>query len=118
MSSANLEMQKSPPLISPSEKVKKSTKTQSLFTYRIMIFYRFILAILGGYILASLSAILIAQTFAEYRSSAAMAATLIAFSLHCAVFIWVFIVNKTLKATLGIFLPILILFLIYKGLGN
>lgn len=83
-----------------------------------MIFYRFVLAILGGYLLSALSAMLIAQTFAEYRSSAAMAATLIAFSVYCAAFIWVFMVNKTLKASLGILLPCLILFLIYKSLGN
>lgn len=87
----------------------------SLTIYRVMIFYRFVLAIFGGY---ALSAIVIAKTFAEYRVASVMSATLIAFSLHCAAFIWVFMVNKTLKASLGIFIPILVLFIIYKVIGS
>lgn len=90
----------------------------SLTIYRVMIFYRFVLAIFGGYALAALSAIVIAKTFAEYRVASVMSATLIAFSLHCAAFIWVFMVNKTLKASLGIFIPILVLFIIYKVIGS
>ena len=90
----------------------------SLIQYRVMIAYRFALAILGGYLLASLSAIVIAKTFADYRAAAAMSATLLAFCIHCAAFIWVFMVNKTLKASLGILLPSIILFAIYKMMGN
>lgn len=97
--------------------VTKKSKSVPL-SYRLMIVYRFLLALVGGYVLASLSSIVIAQYFAEYRSSAAMAATLIGFSLHCAVFIWVFMVHSTLKSSLGIFLPALLLFIAYKILGN
>lgn len=99
--------------------IKSSTpKTKSsITTYRVMIFYRFLLATVGGYVLASLSAILIAHVFADQRVSAAMAATLVAFTLHCTAFIWVFMVNKTLKASLGILIPSLILFGIYTVLG-
>lgn len=90
----------------------------SILAYRCMIFYRFALALFGGYVLAALSAIVIAQLFTEYRSSAAMAATLIAFTVHAVVFIWVFMVNKTLKASLGVIVPSLLLFATYKLLGN
>lgn len=96
----------------------RAKSTPSLFTYRVMIFYRFALAILGGYLLASLSAMVIGKFFADYRASAAMAATLLAFCIHCAAFIWVFMINKTLKASLGIFVPCIILLVIFKMMGN
>lgn len=99
----------------PSQKSKAGS---SLLSYRFMIFYRFILALVGGYILASLSAVLIAQYFADHRSSAAMASTLIAFCVQAGAFIWVFMVNKTLKASLGIFIPSLVIFFLIKFLGN
>ncbi len=47
-----------------------------------------------------------------------MGATIVAFLIWTAAFIWVFVVNKTLKASLGIILPSFILFVIYKLLGN
>lgn len=100
-----------------ANRVTKKSKTVPI-TYRLMILYRFILALIGGYILSSLSAIVIAQYFAEYRTSAAMAATLIGFSLHCSAFIWVFMVNSTLKSTLGILIPTALLFVSYKMMGT
>lgn len=117
MNSPELELQPPLTIANKPSRVKPKQKI-SVTAYRLMIFYRFILAAFGGYILASLSAIVIAQVFIEYRSSAAMAATLIAFCISCAAFIWVFMVNKTLKATLGILVPSLVLFAIYKVLGN
>lgn len=119
MSSTDLEMPAPATIASPNIRPNKKAKEQpALFAYRVMIGYRFILATAGGYLLASLAAIVIAQYFADYKSSAAMAATLVAFIVHCAAFIWVFMVNKTLKASLGIAIPCLILFMIFKGLGN
>lgn len=97
--------------------VKKQTKS-SILKYRLMIFYRFVLALVGGYVLAMLSAIVIAEYFSENRGSAAMSATLIAFTLWTGAFIWVFMVNKTLKASLGIIIPSILLFAIYSFLGN
>lgn len=101
----------------PIHSQPKKTVT-TLNQYRIMIFYRFVLAFAGGYALSALSAIVIAQYFAEYRASAVMSATLIAFCVYCATFIWIFMVKKTVKATLGIVLPCLILFALYKMMGN
>lgn len=100
-----------------SLRVKNTSKTSSL-SYRLMITYRFALALIGGYVLAALSAAVIAQYFESYRGSAAMSATLIAFTLWAGVFIWVFMVNKTLKASLGVILPIFIFYIFYKLLGN
>ena len=89
-----------------------------LLTYRLMITYRFLLAIVGGYALASYSAMVIAKTFAEQRADAVLSATLLAFCIYCAAFIWVFMVKKTLKASLGIVLPTLILWAITTFVGN
>lgn len=89
----------------------------SLLKYRFMVFYRFLLAIVGGYALASLTAMVVAQAFSEYRAAAVMSATLLAFSMHCAAFIWVFMVHKTLKATLGIILPCLLFWAMTLYLG-
>lgn len=96
----------------------KHKANNSILTYRFMIFYRFVLALVGGYALATLSAITIADTFAEDRGSAAMSATLIAFIIWACSFIWVFMVNKTSKASLGIVLPSILLFVIYYFSGN
>lgn len=98
-----------------SNKIKSRA---SLTTYRLMILYRFILAIFGGYILSTLVAIVTAQVFADYRASAVMTATLLAFTVHCCAFIWVFMVNKTLKASLGIIIPSIVLFIISQVLGK
>ena len=97
---------------------RKKPPTSSLFSYRLMIAYRFLLALVGGYILAVLSSLVIAQTFASHKGSAAMTATLLAFVIWAGAFIWVFMVNKTLKASLGIFVPMLGLYLLYQGLGH
>lgn len=99
----------------PSSKNKVKA---NVLAYRGMILYRFVLAGVGGYILASLAAIVIAQLFIDAGSSAAMSATLIGFILNTAAFIWVFMVNKTLKATLGIVIPSVLLYITYKFLGN
>lgn len=94
-------------------------KTKPLFLYyRFMIFYRFALAVLGGYCLSALSATVIAQVFVADKTNAAMSATLIAFCIYCGSFIWVFMVNKTWKVSAGIILPTLLLWAVYKFLGH
>ncbi|AOA58373.1 hypothetical protein [Acinetobacter larvae] len=82
-------------------------------SYRLKIFYRFILALVGGYLLASFSAMFISLAFSQHPASAVMSATMLAFIIHCAVFIWTFMVNSTLKASLGVIIPIIMAYLIY-----
>lgn len=95
----------------PQSRTQRTQAKKSVpLRYRGMIAYRFALALFGGYALASLSAMFIATVFAQDRLNAALSATLTAFVVHCAVFIWVFMVNKTLKASLGVLLPCLVLF--------
>ena len=96
---------------------KRNLRHTPLLAYRLMISYRFLLAIVGGYALASYVAIVLAKVFAEQRADAVMSATLIAFCIYCAVFIWVFMVKNTLKASLGVLLPTLTLFIISMMIG-
>ncbi|MGK9155852.1 hypothetical protein [Acinetobacter radioresistens] len=99
----------------PSTRFKKKVQPK-IVAYRLMIFYRFMLAAVGGYALASFAAMLIAQYFSDYQSNAAISATMIGFLLQTAAFIWVFIVNKTLKATLGILVPAMLFYIAYQFL--
>ena len=104
-------------VLNPVIRSKKKVQPK-LTAYRFMIFYRFILAALGGYALATFAAMAIAKYFSEYQSSAAMSATMIAFLLQTGAFIWVFMVNKTLKATLGILVPAGLFYIAYQFLGK
>ncbi len=107
------------PVVTANPATKSKKKVQPKLTaYRFMIFYRFMLAAFGGYALASYAAMLIAHYFSESQSSAAMSATMIGFLLQTAAFIWVFMVNKTLKATLGILIPAVLFYLAYQLLGK
>ncbi|WP_216076811.1 hypothetical protein [Acinetobacter sp. A3] len=96
----------------------KNLVQPNLSAYSFIIFYRFILAALGGYALAAFAAMNIAQHFSDYQSSAAMSATIIAFLLQTGAFIWVFMVNKTLKATLGILVPAVLFYIAYQFSGK
>ena len=117
MNSPNMQAIATETVTAPNPSSKNKVKANML-AYRGMILYRFILASVGGYLLATLVTIVIAQLFIDSGSSAAMSATLIGFSLNTAAFIWVFMVNKTLKATLGIAIPGVLLYIAYKLLGN
>lgn len=81
--------------------------------YRLHVFYRFILAIFGGYALAILISVVVSLAFPTVQASAVMSATMLAFIAHCAVFIWTFMVNSVLKASLGVFISVAIFALIY-----
>ncbi|UNT58491.1 hypothetical protein IHE35_10195 [Acinetobacter sp. ASP199] len=119
MNSPHMELTATENLAVPNRVNRPKKKAQSqLIAYRFMIFYRFMLAALGGYALASFAAMAIAKYFSDYQSSAAMSATLIGFLLQTGAFIWVFMVNKTLKATLGILIPTLLFYIAYHFLGK
>lgn len=91
---------------------KVKPKAEGLSKYRWMIFGRFVLAIFGGYAFSALLSMCIANAFPEMRASAVLSATMLAFVVHCAVFIWVFLVNSTLKAWLGVIIPCVVFFLL------
>ena len=81
--------------------------------YRVMIGYRFLLAIFGGYALSALVAMVTSLSFPEQQASATLSGTLLAFCVHTGVFIWVFMVQSTRKATLGVLIPAVIFAIAY-----
>lgn len=80
-----------------------------------MIFSRFVLAIFGGYYFAAIAAMLMGFLFSAEpsKANAVFGATMLAFVTHCAVFIWVFLVNSTVKVWLGVIVPSVLMTLIY-----
>lgn len=85
-------------------------------SYRLHVLYRFILAIFGGYALAVLISVVVSLAFPSVQASAVMSATMLAFIAHCGVFIWTFMVNSVVKASLGVFVSIAIFAVIYMFL--
>src|SRR5690606_40092790 len=83
MNSPNMQAIATETVTAPKPSSKNKVKANML-AYRGMILYRFILAGAGGYLLATLATIVIAQLFIDSGSSAAMSATLIGFSLNTA----------------------------------
>ncbi|MCH7336364.1 iron transporter [Acinetobacter sp. NIPH 2699] len=110
-----MNIEASVPLASAKRVAKKKVEQSSLIKYRLMIFSRFILAIFGGYYFAAIAATLIGFLFSTEpsKANAVFAATMLAFVIHCAVFIWVFLVNSTLKVWLGIIFPSVLMTVIY-----
>ncbi|ENX34720.1 hypothetical protein F889_02009 [Acinetobacter colistiniresistens] len=103
------------PLVSTKRVVKKQLEQSSLVKYRLMIFSRFVLAIFGGYYFAAITAMLLGVLFSTEpsKANAVFAATMVAFLVHCAVFIWVFMVSSTLKVWMGVIIPSLVMTLVY-----
>ncbi|WP_051423736.1 hypothetical protein [Bordetella petrii] len=97
---------------------RKPAATGLPMRYRVAVLYRFVLALAGGYACGSFGAMAIATAFSGYRGSAAMSATLAAFSIQTAAFIWVFMVRSTLKATLGIVVFGALMLAIFKSAGG
>ncbi|KYQ84400.1 iron transporter [Acinetobacter sp. NRRL B-65365] len=108
------------PLVSTKRTTKKQVEQSSLIQYRLMIFSRFVLAIFGGYYFAAIATMLSGYLFSSepLKASAVFSMTMLAFVIHCAIFIWVFMVNSTLKVWLGVVIPSLamtVLYWILKG---
>ncbi|WP_151714863.1 DUF3649 domain-containing protein [Acinetobacter sp. TUM15071] len=110
-----MNIEASVPLASAKRVTKKKVEQSSLIKYRLMIFSRFVLAIFGGYYFAAIAAMLMGVLFTTepLKANAVFGATMLAFVIHCAVFIWVFLVNSTVKVWLGVIVPSVLMTLIY-----
>lgn len=96
---------------------KRASKTTPI-SYRIQIFIRFVVALFGGYALSALLAVVISLAFKNTPTSAVMTATMLAFICHVCVFIWVFLQHSLIKSIMSVMIPLLILTVIYLGLGG
>lgn len=103
--------------ISPTIDIKQSsvispkkTKNQSLIFYRICVFYRFALALLGGYVLSAIAALFIVALFKPISASVVLAAMIFAFVTHIVTFVLVFLCRSNLYASLMLFNPSALLY--------
>lgn len=104
-------------LIAEESSIKRKVKHKVVpAKYRWMIFYRFILAGIGGYILSALACVVLSYLFKAHPVDAVLSATMLAFIIYVSVFIWVFINHSTQRATYGVVIPSVLLFIFYWGL--
>ncbi|MDR7015508.1 hypothetical protein [Acinetobacter sp. 3657] len=103
------------PFVATKSVSKHRIQQSSLLKYRLMVFSRFVLAIFGGYYFAAIATMLLVFLFPTepLKANAVLSVTMLAFIIHCALFIWVFMVNSTLKVWLSVVLPSVLMTLIY-----
>ncbi|MCU4386571.1 iron transporter [Acinetobacter haemolyticus] len=106
------------PFVATKTISKKTIQRSALIKYRLMVLSRFVLAIFGGYYFSAITAMLIVFLFPTepLKANAVLSVTMLAFIIHCALFIWVFMVNSTLKVWLSVVLPSVLMTLIYLSL--
>ncbi|MEN0037673.1 MAG: DUF3649 domain-containing protein [Cellvibrio sp.] len=77
--------------------------------YRWQIAFRTLAAILGGYALANISAILLSYLLPMPKSDAVMTGILLSFAIYTCAIMWVFAVQSVHKAWLGLAIPSLVM---------
>ncbi len=87
----------------------KHTKAHTDNRYRWQIALRVIVAIIGGYLLANISAILLSYLLPMPKSDAVMTGILLSFAIYAGAIMWVFAVRSIKKACVGLLVPSLIL---------
>lgn len=96
----------------------KKSQRHILFHYRVLVALRFVVAIFGGYLLASVTAKCLSLSPILPEASMVLAATMLAFVLHVLVVIWVFLVHSLLNVCLGIFMSTLVVYVVYIVLSG
>lgn len=84
-------------------------KLQPNTSYRWQIASRVAVAILGGYALANITAILLSYLLPMPKSDAVMTGILLSFAIYTGAIMWVFTVRSVHKACAGLIAPSLIL---------
>lgn len=87
----------------------KKLQTNTSNRYRWEIALRVLVAILGGYVLANITAILLSYLLPMPKSDAVMTGILLSFSIYTGAIMWVFGVRSVHKAWLGLVAPSLVL---------
>jgi ABC-type uncharacterized transport system permease subunit len=71
---------------------------------------RVVIALVGGYILASLSAVLIAQLLTGDKVNNIITGLMLSFIIYTVVVLFVFSTKTTLRAALGVFVPCTVIY--------
>lgn len=87
----------------------KKSHTNIPSHYRWQIALRVVVAIIGGYTLANISAILLSYLLPMSKSDAVMTGILLSFAIYTGAVMWVFAVRSVKKACAGLIAPSLIL---------
>lgn len=87
----------------------KKTQSNTDNRYRWQIALRVAVAIIGGYALANIAAILLSYLLPMPKSDAVMTGILMSFAIYTGAIIWVFAVRSVKKAWLGLVAPSLVL---------
>lgn len=87
----------------------KKSQSISERNYRWQTIFRAFLAILGGYALANIAAILLSYALPMPKSDAVMTGILLSFAIYTGAIMWVFAVQSLHKAWLGLVVPSLLL---------
>jgi len=73
--------------------------------YRLGVASRSVAAIVGGYLLAALSTMLLSVCLPMERVEAVMTATLLSFAIYTCAVLWVFATGSARRAWLGLLIP-------------
>lgn len=87
-----------------TEKLPRWRLPESLH-YRLGVASRSVTAIVGGYLLAALSTMLLSVCLPMARVEAVMTATLLSFAIYTCAVMWVFATGSALRAWLGLLIP-------------
>ena len=77
--------------------------------YRRQIAFRVTVAIIGGYALANITAILLSYLLPMSKSDAVMTGILLSFAVYTSAIMWVFAVRSARRACIGLLTPSLVL---------
>jgi hypothetical protein len=95
-----------PPVCNLQPMKKTQAHTDNLYHRQITL--RVVIAILGGYALANITAILLSYLLPMPKSDAVMTGILLSFAIYAGAIIWVFAVRSMHKAWLGLIVPSLV----------
>jgi len=87
----------------------KNTQSNTDNRYRWQIALRVAVAIVGGYALANITAILLSYLLPMSKSDAVMTGILLSFAIYTGAIMWVFAVRSVKKACMGLIAPSLII---------
>lgn len=87
----------------------KKTQSNTDNRYRWQIALRVAVAIIGGYALANIAAILLSYLLPMPKSDAVMTGILMSFAIYTGAIMWVFAVRSVKKAWLGLVAPSMVL---------
>lgn len=86
---------------------KSQPDVDSYHSWKIAL--RVFVAIIGGYALANITAILLSYLLPMPKSDAVMTGILLSFAIYAGVIMWVFAVRSVRKACAGLIVPTLVL---------